>query len=116
MQIDKKTQQEKKPEKFFSFGKEVSNNYVCSCCKKKSAFRYTACTLCGKSICHSCRIDGAPEALWTTGEWYCSSCFKIKDAWKKENEKAEEKYLIKLKNILGKYIRLSVRNSIGAVK
>jgi hypothetical protein len=34
----------------------------------------------------------------------------------KEIEAAKEEYLIKIKNILGKYIRLSIRNSKRAVK
>ena len=105
MRIDKKN----------SAGEKIGVIYICDSCKKKSPFRYTKCTICKKDICHSCRIDGTPDAVYTS-EWYCSFCFEIKDQYMKEIEAAEEKYLIKIKNILGKYIRLSVKNSKRAVK
>lgn len=98
MKIDKKN----------SAGERTGVTYICDSCEEKSPFRYTVCSICGKDICRNCRIDATPDAIYTC-EWYCSSCFEIKDRYKKEVEKAEEKYLIKLKNILEKYTRLSVK-------
>jgi hypothetical protein len=99
-------------DKMNSAGEKIGVIYICDSCGEKNAFRYTVCTLCGKHICHNCRIDATPNAVYCC-EWYCSSCFKIKNAWKKENEKEKEKYLIKLKNILGKYIRLSIKKNMA---
>ena len=102
MKIDKKN----------SVGKKIGVIYICDSCGKKSSFRHTKCTICNNDICYNCRTDGTPDSVYSS-TWYCSSCFEIKDQYIKEIEKENRKHFVKLKNILEKYTRLSVRKTKG---
>ena len=83
--------------------------YSCGCCKDLSIFPYVKCSLCNKELCYSCRIDANNEPY--VHEWYCSACLKVRDEYLKELDKAEERHCIKIRQIQGKYIKLSVRLS-----